>query len=226
MKLFLDFFPIAIFVGVYSWSADPNPMYPAVQALMVATVIQNIATRLITGKFEKLHLWTLVITLIFGTMTLVFRDPAFIFWKASILVWATSLVFLYRQFILKKILLKELFSKAIDEDVQVPEVIWSKLNIMWSTAYFLFGFLNIYIAYEYSEAFWVKFKLFGLMGLNLVLLGYILYKIFPYMPMEEAGSKPIEDESATTSVLGSDNSSDTGSDNKPNSRLKEKKNDE
>lgn len=185
MKLFLDFFPIAIFVGVYGWSSDPHPMYPAVMALMVATAIQNIATRLITGKFEKLHLWTLVITLIFGTMTLIFRDPAFIFWKASILVWATSLVFIYRQFILKKILLKEIFSKAIDEEMDVPEPIWSNLNILWSSAYFLFGFLNIYIAYGYSEAFWVKFKLFGLMGLNLVLLGYIMYKIFPYLPIEE-----------------------------------------
>ena len=178
MKLFLDFFPIVVFVGVYGWSSDPMPMYPAVQALMVATILQNIGTRLITGKFEKLHLWTLLVTLIFGSMTLFFRDPAFIFWKASILVWVTSLVFVYRQFVLKKILLKELFSKAIDEEMDVPESIWSNLNILWSSAYFLFGFLNLYVAYDYSEAFWVKFKLFGLMGLNLVLLGYIMYKIF------------------------------------------------
>ncbi|PCI73295.1 MAG: hypothetical protein COB38_00940 [Gammaproteobacteria bacterium] len=213
MKLLLDFFPIAIFVGIYSWSSDPHPMYPAVQALMIATVIQNIATRLITGKFEKLHLWTLVITLIFGTMTLVFRDPAFIFWKASILVWATSLVFVYRQFVLKKILLKELFSKAIDEEMEVPESIWKSLNILWSSAYFLFGFLNIYIAYEYSEAFWVKFKLFGLMGLNLILLGYIMYKIFPYMPMElEGDSDAIEQDSETN--------------NANTNKLEEKKNDE
>ncbi|PHS12740.1 MAG: hypothetical protein COA86_18005 [Kangiella sp.] len=213
MKLLLDFFPIAIFVGIYSWSSDPHPMYPAVQALMIATVIQNIATRLITGKFEKLHLWTLVITLIFGTMTLVFRDPAFIFWKASILVWATSLVFIYRQFVLKKILLKELFSKAIDEEMEVPESIWKSLNILWSSVYFLFGFLNIYIAYEYSEAFWVKFKLFGLMGLNLVLLGYIMYKIFPYMPMElEGDSDAIEQDSETN--------------NANTNKLDEKKNDE
>jgi len=185
MKFFLDFFPIVVFVGVYALSGDEKPMYPAVMALMAATVIQNIGTRLLTGKFEKLHLWTLVVTLIFGTMTLIFRDPAFIFWKASILVWVTALVFLYRQHILKKILLKEMLTKAVDEEITVPDTLWGKLNHIWAFSYTAFGFLNLYIADQFSEAFWVQFKLWGLMGLNFVLLGYIMYKIYPYLPLEE-----------------------------------------
>ncbi len=185
MKFFLDYFPIIIFVGVYAFSGDEQPMYPAVMALMVATVIQNIGTRLLTGKFEKLHLWTLAITLIFGSMTLIFRNPAFIFWKASVVVWATALVFLYRQHVLKKILIKEMLSKALDEEIDVPLTIWKKLNHIWAFSYTIFGFLNLYVAYNYSEPFWVKFKLFGLMGLNLILLGYIMTKIYPYLPVDE-----------------------------------------
>ncbi|MDQ7050481.1 MAG: inner membrane-spanning protein YciB [Enterobacterales bacterium] len=185
MKFFLDFFPIVVFVGVYSFSKDEQPMYPAVIALMVATLIQNIGTRLLTGKFEKLHLWTLVITVIFGSMTLIFRQPAFIFWKASVLVWVTALVFLYRQHILGKILLQEMFEKGIDQGINAPEKLWRSLNHLWAFSYFLFGFLNIYVAYEFNEAFWVKFKLIGLMGLNFALLFYIIFKLYPYFPMDE-----------------------------------------
>jgi intracellular septation protein len=32
------------------------------------------------------------------------------------------------------------------------------------------GILNIYVAYNYPESFWVKFKVFGLMGITLVFM--------------------------------------------------------
>ncbi len=195
MKFFIDFFPVAIFVGVYVFSKEEQPMYPAVVGLMIATFIQNIATRLLTGKFEKLHLWTLVITVVFGSMTLLFRDPAFIFWKASVLLWVTAIVFLYRQHVLGKILLKEMLIKSIGEDIPAPESLWSKLNHIWSFAYLVIGFINLYVAYNYSEAFWVQFKLFGLMGLNIVLLGYIMSKIYPYLPVEEKNEEKQTDNS-------------------------------
>ena len=216
MKFFLDFFPIIVFVGVYALSGDEKPMYPAVMALMAATVIQNIGTRLLTGKFEKLHLWTLVVTLIFGTMTLIFRDPAFIFWKASILVWLTALVFLYRQHILKKILIKEMLTKAVDEKITMPDKLWGKLNHIWAFSYTLFGFLNLYIADQFSEAFWVQFKLWGLMGLNFVLLGYIMYKIYPYLPFEE--DQVSSDENQPTEIATDISSEGTAENALENSR--------
>jgi len=185
MKFFLDFFPIAIFVGVYVMTNEEQPMYPAVMALMIATVIQNIGTKLLTGKFEKLHLWTLGITLVAGSMTLIFRDPVFIFWKASVVIWIMAIVFLYRQYVLGKILLEEMLGKALDEPIDAPRELWSKLNLLWSISYILFGFLNLYVAFNFSEAVWVKFKLFGLMGLNILLLVYVMTKIFRYLPIEE-----------------------------------------
>ena len=203
MKFFLDFFPIAIFVAVYAFSAEEQPMYPAVVALMVATVIQNAGTRLLTGKFEKMHLWTLGITLVAGSMTLIFRDPAFIFWKASVLVWVTAIVFLYRQHVLGKILLEEILNKTLDEAIDAPRELWSKLNHVWVSAYVLFGFLNLYVAYNFSEVFWVKFKLFGLMGLNLLLLVYIMTKIFKYLPLEE---EPIIEENVSSNNPSSNSS--------------------
>lgn len=183
MKFLLDFFPLIAFVGIYFYSGSETPMYPAVQGLMVAAVIQTIGSRLITGKFEKIHLWTLVVTLVFGALTLLFRDPTFVQWKASIIVWLTAAVFFYTQFVTKKPLIQRMLQSALEE-AKVPDSVWFPVNLSWPVAHVIFGFLNLYIAFNFSEAFWVKFKLFGLMGLTLGLIVFSLYKLFPYLPQE------------------------------------------
>ena len=201
MKFFLDFFPVAIFVGVYVLSG--NEMHPAVMALMVGTIVQNIGTRLLTGKFEKLHLWTLGITLVFGGMTLFFENSTFMFWKASIVLWVMAAVFLYRQHVIGKIILQEMFSKAFDEEISAPKSVWQKLNHSWAFSYVVIGFVNLYIAYNFSEAFWVQFKLFGLMGLNILLLIFTMTKIYPYLPLEEVEENKGDAEPKLTSEIAS-----------------------
>ncbi len=47
---------------------------------------------------------------------------------------------------------------------------WRTLNLMWVVYSVVAGVLNIYVAYTFSEATWVKFKLFGLLGLTIVFL--------------------------------------------------------
>ncbi len=190
MKLLLDFFPLAVFVGVYFFSGADKPIYPAVMGLMIASVIQTIGSRIITGKFEKLHLWTLLVTLAFGALTLIFRNPEFVQWKASILVWAMAGVFVFRQIISKKLLIQEMLQSAIEDKLDIPEKLWRKVNMVWPVGYTLFGFLNLYVAYNFSEAFWVKFKLFGLMALTVLLLAYTMLKLMPYFPEEAKENTP------------------------------------
>jgi len=45
---------------------------------------------------------------------------------------------------------------------------WKKLSLGWIFFFLFSGFANIFVAYNFSEEFWVKFKLFGLMGLTLI----------------------------------------------------------
>jgi intracellular septation protein len=47
---------------------------------------------------------------------------------------------------------------------------WSKLNLVWVLFFIGAGILNIYVAYNYSEATWVKFKVFGLMALTFIFM--------------------------------------------------------
>ena len=44
---------------------------------------------------------------------------------------------------------------------------WRRLNFSWAIFFLLLGALNVYVIYNFSEEFWVKFKLFGCLGLLL-----------------------------------------------------------
>jgi intracellular septation protein len=52
--------------------------------------------------------------------------------------------------------------------VQLERDLWSKLNLTWSLFFLLLGAINLYVARNFSEAFWVDFKLFGVIGLTIV----------------------------------------------------------
>jgi intracellular septation protein len=54
------------------------------------------------------------------------------------------------------------------ESVKLEDADWRRLNLMWVVFFLFAGAANLYVAYNFSEATWVNFKLFGLMGLTLV----------------------------------------------------------
>jgi intracellular septation protein len=47
---------------------------------------------------------------------------------------------------------------------------WRRLNMIWVVFFVTIGGLNLYVAYTYSEPTWVKFKLFGMLGITVVFI--------------------------------------------------------
>jgi intracellular septation protein len=62
--------------------------------------------------------------------------------------------------------LKALLGAQLD----LPPKVWHRLNFAWVAFFVIMGFLNIWVAYTFSTATWVNFKLFGGMGLMLVFM--------------------------------------------------------
>ena len=56
------------------------------------------------------------------------------------------------------------------EEITLATADWRRLNIMWVLYFLVAGAANIFVAYRFSEAVWVNFKLFGLFGLTLLFL--------------------------------------------------------
>jgi intracellular septation protein len=65
-------------------------------------------------------------------------------------------------------------------------MVWSRLNIAWALLFLALGFLNLYVAYNYSQDIWVDFKLFGITGIMFLFIVLQTVFVSKYLPTEES----------------------------------------
>ena len=53
--------------------------------------------------------------------------------------------------------------------IELESDFWRQLNWMWIGNFAFLGAANLYVVYNYDEATWVTFKLFGMLGLTLLM---------------------------------------------------------
>jgi intracellular septation protein len=58
--------------------------------------------------------------------------------------------------------------KLMGAQLSLPDEVWRKVNYSWIAFFAVMGLLNLWVAFSFSTATWVNFKLFGGMGLMLV----------------------------------------------------------
>ena len=167
MKLLFDFFPLILFFGTYKLYG----IYVATSVAIIASLGQVIWFWFRHRRFETTHLITLFVILIFGGLTLIFRDDIFIKWKPTIVNWLFAVIVLGSQFLGKRTVLERL----LGQQMTLPAPIWKKVNLSWGLFFLVSGTLNLYIAFffrthlddQIRTDFWVNFKVFGLLGLTL-----------------------------------------------------------
>lgn len=162
MKFLSDFFPILLFFIAYKLEG----IYTATAVAIIASAVQVAYFQIRYKKVEKMQWVTLWLLIFFGGLTLAFRDPDFIKWKPTVVNWLFAAAFLGSQFIGNKTLLQ----RMMDQAVSLPQVIWQRLNYIWISFFVGIGFLNLYVAFNFSEDTWVDFKLFGMLGITFVFI--------------------------------------------------------
>lgn len=160
MQLLLDYIPILAFIAAYFY----KDIFFATGVLMVIMPLVLLVQFAITRKLNRIYAASTLLVLVLGGFTLAFRNPTFLYWKPTVLNWAFAIAFLGSQWIGDKTFVQRMLGKAADLSRQQ----WNKLNQMWVGFFLVVGAVNLYVAYNFSEAFWVKFKLFGMLGLTLV----------------------------------------------------------
>jgi intracellular septation protein len=160
MQLFIDYLPILIFFGAYFYQG----IYFATGMLMVVMPVVMLVQWAITRKLNKIYAASTALVLILGGATLLLRNPLFLYWKPTVLNWAIGLAFLGSQFIGEKPFAQRMLGSA----TSLEENQWRRLNQIWVVFFLFIGGINIYVAYTFSEPTWVKFKLFGMLGLTLL----------------------------------------------------------
>lgn len=167
MRLLIDFLPIALFVLAYKLQG----IFVATAVLMAATLVQTGVIYAIDRRLQNMHKVTLVMVLVFGTLTLVLQDESFIKWKPTVLYGSMALVLGLALRIWKKNFLKILLGSQL----RLPDPVWNKCTVMW-IGYFLFmAAINGYVAAYYSTEDWVNFKLWGYVFPVAFLVGQGLY---------------------------------------------------
>ena len=185
MKFLFDLFPVILFFGMFKWGENnPETAQSLVQQymaglvsgsstieqapIMLATALAILATfgqiLYLLARKQKVDtmLWvSLAIITLFGGATIYFHNETFIKWKPTVLYWFFGAALLISQTLFGKNLIRLMMEKQ----VSLPNPVWQRLSLAWALFFAAMGVINLYVAYNFSTAAWVNFKLFGFTGL-------------------------------------------------------------
>lgn len=176
MKQLAEFIPIIIFFVIYQmdgstisfmdWSHTVDGIYSATKALLVATFFILPLQWWLTGYLEKRLLWTSAAVFVFGGATLFFKNELFIQWKPTVFNWGMAIAFAVSQFWGDKNLIERLMGSQI----QIPRAIWQRVCWVWVAYFSMVGALNLFVAYQFSEATWVSYKMWSFIPLTFFIM--------------------------------------------------------
>jgi intracellular septation protein len=162
MQFFFDFLPLIVFFAAYKL-AD---IYVATAAIIAVMAVQIAFQWIKHRKINRMLLISGLLVLVFGGITLVLRDRIFIQWKPTIVNWLFAAAFLASQFIGEKPIIQRLMG----EHIELSRDVWRQLNLIWATYFLVLGAANIFVVYNFDEATWVNFKLFGTLAFTLLMV--------------------------------------------------------
>jgi len=207
MKLLLDFLPIILFFATFRYAeahkvwagefatqyfgglvsggvvaASEGPVLLSTVVVIIATLAQVMFLKLRRRKVD-LMLWiSLGLVTVLGGLTIWLHNETFIKWKPTGLYWAIALVLALSQTLFRK----NLLSSMLGEQIELPAAIWRKLNLSWVGFFAAMGVLNLWVAYTYTTATWVDFKVFGGTGLMVAFMLAQGFYIQRHLPPEDA----------------------------------------
>jgi intracellular septation protein len=158
-KNLLDLAPVVLFMVAWFVGKD---MMLATALLMGATFVSLAVFYVVERKIALMPLVTGVVVGVFGGLTLLLHDELFIKVKPTIinLIFATVLLAGWKW---DKNLLRRLFDSAFKLD----DAGWRGLSLRWGIFFAFLAVVNEVVWRNFSTDFWVSFKLFGMLSLNI-----------------------------------------------------------
>jgi intracellular septation protein len=181
MQMFYEILPVFLFFLAFKF----YDIYVATIVGIAATIVQVAATRLVTGSWDRKQVITMLVFVVFGSMTLYFHNPIFVKWKPTIVFWIFSIAILISQKFTHKPLMQRMMEGALQNSANIPSQVWGRVNLMWAAFFIVMGSINLYVAYYLSNDAWVNFKFYGItLALFLVSIIQAIYLV-RYLPNKE-----------------------------------------
>jgi intracellular septation protein len=166
MNQLLEWSPLIVFFVVFQLFG----IYWATAALMLVCTVVMFAHRMRAGRFKPMHVITVAVVLVLGTATLLLHDRRFIQWKPTVLLALTAVAFLGSSFIGPRSLARRMLEGVFNEPLEISPRTWTLINLAWVAWFSVLAAANIYVAQNYPEGVWVKFKVFGITAAMLVFM--------------------------------------------------------
>ena len=160
IKFAADFGPLLIFFTIYF--NNENDLKVAIPPFIVATLIALIVIYFLEKRIPMVPLTGGILITLFGGLTLYFDNKIFFYMKPTIINLLFAIVLFFGKFFTKKPLLKIFFQNAFN----LEDEGWKKLNYRWISFFIFVAILNEIVWRTQSEAFWVNFKVWGLLGIT------------------------------------------------------------
>lgn len=156
VRLASDLGPLILFFG----SFELYGIYAATAVFMAAVLAALGFGYWRERKLLPMPLFTAVLVVVFGGLTLYLKDATFIKMKPTVLYLFFGLL-LVGGLQFKRLFIKYVFEHAFN----LHEAGWRKLTWRWGIFFLALAVLNEIVWRNFSTAIWVDFKVFGIMPL-------------------------------------------------------------
>ena len=160
IKFIADFGPILIFFTIYL--GNNNNLRLAIPPFIIATFIAIAIVYFLEKKIAMVPLTSGILIGLFGGLTLYFDNKIFFYMKPTIINLLFAAALFFGKYFTEKPLLKILFQNALNLEHEG----WKKLTYRWIYFFIFVAILNEMVWRTQSEAFWVHFKVWGLLPIS------------------------------------------------------------
>jgi intracellular septation protein len=159
IKLALDVGPLVLF-----FAANARfEIFTATAIFMAAALAALAVSYALTRHLAIMPVVSLLIVLVFGSLTIALHDETFIKVKPTI-IYLLFAATLYGGYLFNKPLLAIVFDSAF----HLTEEGWRKLTLRWATFFLVMAAINELVWRTQTTQFWLGFKAFGAIPLTML----------------------------------------------------------
>ncbi len=140
-----------------------GPLFVATALFMAATVISLLVSKFVLGHLPIMPFVSGIVVVVFGSLSIWLQDETFIKMKPTIINTLFGAALL-GGLAFGKSLLGYVFNAAF----QLDEEGWRKLTVRWGVFFLFLAILNEVVWRNFSDDFWVAFKVWGTMPITIL----------------------------------------------------------
>ena len=185
-QIFVDLGPVLIFMLTYNLAhrfvAAGQEIYVATGVFIVATLIAVAYAWFVQKRLPPMLIITAAVVCVFGGLTIWLHNDLFIKLKPTIinLLFAGAIL---GGLAMKQNVWKMMFQSAFPV---LPERVWTIFALRWAAFYIFLAIVNEIVWRNFSQAFWVNFKLLGVVPMTFLFMLANIPLLMKHMPKDDA----------------------------------------